>query len=133
MESFESDILGLGDKSEEFSQDASGLKNSIKHYFDARERLEADDLLPEGQRMSKEARSELVREKDRAYSAVTEAREFRNANLNNKDANANAQALAELYERILSAFDQINTAAAKRTTSEQEYISLAQQDAKLQE
>jgi hypothetical protein len=70
MEGFRKSILDLG----EDSAKASGLKNSIKQYFDAKELLDADDLLPEGQGMSKDERAELVRKKDAAYSAVTAAR-----------------------------------------------------------
>jgi hypothetical protein len=49
------------------------------------------------------------------------------------NANESAQNLANVYRDILKVFAEINMEAAKRTTSEQEYISLAQQDAKLQE
>ena len=49
------------------------------------------------------------------------------------NANKSAQNLANVYREILKVFAEINVEATKRTTSEQEYISLAQQDAKLQE
>jgi hypothetical protein len=70
IEGFKSSILGLG----EDDAKATGLKNSIKQYFDAKEQLDADALLPEGERMSKKERAELIRQKDDAYSAVTAAR-----------------------------------------------------------